>query len=277
MAEDKDRIRLHDLIMQESSRVAASLFGGAETGRSAPSLKEYERHLETLLPLMAAGGYWGKPIHRRVWLRCFQQMVTPKSGPFPNLVLPLDFYPAYLLLYAYGIASLAGGRPSNLAYVLANATAKNAQKLDEPIALRFTSELRDNQLENAIKRDDPSYTRMNLPVSRYLLKFLREPLREWLPEDTRYEDFFCRFEYLTSLVAAHFCQKEWGGEYYVTSGLYFARRTLPEHFQTEVDKSMERWPFLKDGLFGGSMVRLRETKSGFDQAILKWRHHLGFY
>ena len=104
--------------MGETGRSQEPCSSNLRVERRRLSLKEYEAPLDMILPLMAAAGYWGKPVHRKLWQRCFQQLVTPRSGPFPGLAVEMDYYPAYLVLYAFGIAAMAGGRPGNLAYIL---------------------------------------------------------------------------------------------------------------------------------------------------------------
>ena len=113
-------------------------------------LTDYESRLDILLPLaLAAAGYWGKPSQRRLWLRCFRQFVTSRSGSMGGFFIEMDYYPAYLILYAFGIAAMAGGRPGNLAYILAKAKARNSQAQDEPLLKRLVSALTRERVDRA--------------------------------------------------------------------------------------------------------------------------------
>lgn len=271
LAEGKHRIRLHDLMVEESGRVADALFGDRGSRSQPLSLREYESRMETLLQLLAAGGYWGRPVHRKLWLRCFQTLVTPRSGPSPGLTVNMDFYPTYLALYAYGIGALAGGRPSNLAYILAKGKATRERRVGLPLVQCLVMALRNIELETAIQQAEPTYRRMTAPTSRYLLKHLREPLRGFVPEDIRYEELFRHYEYLISL-------HDWDltrpmremqpDRFRILSGSHLGNRKLYEQVQAEINKHKENWPFLKAGLFGGSIEQLRESKAGHDASAL---------
>ena len=276
MAEEKDRIRLHDLVAEETNRVTWELFKEVGIQNRTPSLKVYEAQLEILIPMLAAGGYWGKAVHRRHWLQCFHQLVTPRSGTFPGFAVELDYYPAYLSLYAFGIASLAGGRSGNLAYILARGRAKTERGESKPLIHQIVMNLRGGLLDAEVQRADQKWATMKLPTSQYIFQRLREQLRECVPGDGRYQELFLRFEYLVGLVVAEIYQKEW--DYYgATAGLYMTSRILPGLVQQEIDTQKVRWPFLRAGLFDGSLDRLRLAKAGFDEASGRERMKFGFF
>jgi SIR2-like domain len=263
LVEDKYRIKLDELVFGEADKAATALFSDCDTRKQYRPLMEYETEMETLVALMATGGYWGKASHRKLWVRCFQRLVTPKTGN--ALDVHLDHYPAYLALYAFGIAALAAGRQGNLAYILARAKQKDERGEVDTILHRLIMMLRGGELDNAIKRADPSYSRINLQTSRYLLKQLREPLRDLIPEESRYEDLFSRFEYLVALVVSDIYEKLWGS-FNTIHGMFYTRRYLADQIQAEIESQKDRWPFLRAGLFDGSLDRLREAKVGFDKA-----------
>lgn len=48
----------------------------------------------------------------------------------------------------------------------------------------------------------------NTPVNNHLEQVLREPFREYLPDDEQYIRFFDRFEYLFALVYADLYEKK---------------------------------------------------------------------
>ena len=251
LADDKSRIRLHDLVMGEADKVAGELFGNLGIDRRTPTLKQYEAAMQTLLALLAAGGYWGGPAHRKLWLRCFDKLVTPRSGPFPGLAVQLDYYPAYLGLHIHGIAALAGGRQGNLASVLANATSKLTNGDSYPLIYQLIMNLQGRDLEDAIKAEGSPFGRMNASCSRYVMTLLREPLREWIPKDDRYREMFYRFEYLFGLATSDLYEKRYEDGFRAILGLHPLDRTLPESFDREIDKHKEKWPFLRAGLFKG--------------------------
>ena len=110
--------------------------------------------------------------------------------------------------------------------------------------------------------------------SRYIFKFLRESLCVLIPEDSIYQQYYYRFEYLHSLCLSHFLQKEYTGPFPVVIGDFLNVRSLSAYFDCELDKYKERWPFLTGNLFDSSLERLKETKRGFDESIVHARRQL---
>jgi SIR2-like domain len=276
MVEDRYRIKLEELVLGEADKVALTLFSDLRNNARDTSTPYFESKIEVLLSLIAAGGYWGLPKHRRLWLRCFQLLVTPRSESLPGLAVAMDYYPAYLILWAYGIAALASGRLGNVAYILAKGTAKTERGTTEPLVCRLDSVLRLGTLDEAVKKADPLLRSANLFTSRYVRKQLREPLRFWIPEDSRYEELFTQYEYLTGLVTSHLFQKEHQGPFGATNGLYLGYPSLEKRFDDEINKFGDKWPFLRAGLFDGSLLRLRETKAGFDEDFARLRTQFRF-
>lgn len=276
LADDKDRIRLHDLVLGEADKATSALFSDLGV-RQTPTLKEYEARMATLLPLLAAAGYWGRPSQRKLWLRCFHALVTPKSGPFPGLADPMDFYPAYLALYVFGIAALAGSRQSNLAYVLAKGSAKMPDGNEFPLLHRLIGELRGHQLDDAVRRENHSLRAGKLLSSRYLLRTVRETLRDYVPNDHSYEAVFRDFEYRVSVVTSDLYERFWNDGFKAVAGLYMDNIRLQDNAKAEIERLKERWPYLKAGLFNGSLERLMEVKNGHDQAALRQGSEMRFY
>lgn len=277
LVDEKYDIKLHDLVMGETRRVATILFTRPGLQGRNVSLKYYEAQLAILMPLMTAAGYWGKPRHRALWLRCFQQMVTPPTGNFAGFPVDTDYYPAYLLLHAYGIASLAAGRTGNLGYILSKGTARSENGGQEPLIRRVVIALRDGSFDNSVKREDETLTHAGLEVSEYLSKILTETLKPWIPEESRYNEFFCQFEYIIGLVISSIMEKEMPEFFHAMSGIYLAKRNLPKLFQDQIDRRQENWPLLKAGLFDGSKERLLATKNGFDQAGVRLKRQIGYW
>lgn len=262
----RDEIRVHDLVIGEAGRVATTLFGNLGPQKTERTLKEYEDGVEIILPLLATAGYWGNPGHRRTWLRAFHELVTPRSGPFPGFATEMDYYPTWLVLHAYGIVALAHGRLGNLAYILANCTVKTDRGSRVPMIQHLVTKLLGSELESVIRKEVPAFKDYNLVASRYVSQQLREPLREWISENDRYNNLFAQFEYLIGLVFSDIYQAD-SGHFGAIQGLYLGYRLMPGHFQEVIEKQKERWPFLRVGLFKGSLDRLREAKAGHDKSV----------
>src|SRR5205823_2300177 len=74
-------------------------------------VNHYENLAGPLLPIMAAGGYWGGQEHARLLGRCLARLANPPGAPNRSSDLGnLRSYPALLLLYAGGIGAVLAER-----------------------------------------------------------------------------------------------------------------------------------------------------------------------
>src|SRR5439155_10183574 len=118
------RIRLHDLVHEETERVIAELTAAAFPAQTnlQPAeevqrrVAKYEALTETLRAILITGCYWGNQTHVPLWTGCLQR-VANATGSRNGLVylLKLRRYPALVLLYAAGVASVAGEHYDTLA------------------------------------------------------------------------------------------------------------------------------------------------------------------
>lgn len=126
----------------------------------------------------------------------------------------------------------------------------------------------------------PGMERHRTPVSDHLFSVLREPLREYLPDDTQYEKCFDRFEYLLALVHADLYEKlgqsvwgpigrfGWRGRHFRE----FGPETIMSEIESDAAAAGDNWSPLQAGLFNGSMERFSRIKQEFDNLIkdLNW-------
>ena len=138
LAEDRHRIEIHDLMMQETESLYAKLTdrdfpadeGWADNQDFATRLlrrvKRYEAHTETLQALFATGCFWGESQHEPLWTRFIERIANPAGSRSGRVVwINLQRYPALLLLYAGGIASIAAQKYGTLAALLTSAKVRD--------------------------------------------------------------------------------------------------------------------------------------------------------
>lgn len=127
MAEDRYRIRLHDLVADEVTRVeretsleAMPVQGDPQFKALRPRLQKYEAICETLIALMATGARWADsqhlPLLTGVLERLGNRWREPLSGLSAHIAL-LD-YPATLAMYCAGLGAVAGNRLDSLSRLL---------------------------------------------------------------------------------------------------------------------------------------------------------------
>jgi hypothetical protein len=280
------KIRLRDLVHEETEKlfgeINASAFGAQTQLQPAEELtkrvEKYGALCETLLSVFVAGCYWGNEDATKLWVSSLQRIANHReSGGGLVYLLNLRRYPALLLLYGAGLASVAAGKFETLAAVLTKPKAKDDQNKSEPIcSVIYPIAVMEIKFGHLLPGLDGHQT----PVSDHLFGTLRGPLRELLPSDEDYQDTFDRFEYLLGLVHADLnrweIQKGWWGPFgcFAWRGSHFHQEPRTSHkISTEIEADGANWPLLKAGMFGGSVEQLKTAKANFDNFLSQCRFY----
>lgn len=290
LAEDRHRIRLHDLVTEETERLYAEcsdeafpLYGGPAPREEEfkARVERYRRLDEVLLSLTITGCYWDERPGKGVWEDSVQRIANPPSktgGMFYPLWDELRLYPALLLLYGGGLAAVASGNYSRLAPLLSQ-TRRRDLNWEGPLVLRvnayqFLPRDGGDEFRQLLTRKERAY----FPVSEHLHETLREPLRQYLPDDEDYDGCFDRFEYLLALVYADLEDKR-GDEYFAGPGLwgpigrfgyrlrYAEHRGALQRLVEEAERDRNGWAPLRAGLFNGSFEKFQTVMRGFDEFV----------
>lgn len=213
LSSDTYKINLSDVFSAETERVRRAVTderfpiqgsGNSLTGETMLArIKLYEAELNVLLPMLICGAYWARPEQQPVLLRSFKR-IADQSGPESGLViwLKLRRYPGIVLLYGMGLAAVANSNYRFLKILFDQKIRRDSYKPEEPTATTLHN-------VGVLTRDEqrvlPGREREHTPLSNHLFEALREPLREYLPDDTEYDAAFDWFEYLICL--AHIDQQ----------------------------------------------------------------------
>jgi hypothetical protein len=276
LPEERQRIRVYDLIADEVTAVEQATSGdafpfqGEQPTRDSMLLRleRYESISATLVKLLAVGGYWGGPEHHELWAAVLDRL-SNRSTELSGLEtwLRLRHYPTVLALYGLGLGAVAAGKLDTLAAVLGRVTVREYNE-QTPLAweVAVARVVEEGHLQ-------PEGKTFHTPASDRLSDVvMREPLREFLPNDQRYLDTFDRFEYLLSLAFADTSERRGGVWAPVGSFGWRHRRrddNVYETVATEARNAGDGWAFLGDGLFDGSIERFLEIKADFDQQARK--------
>lgn len=288
IVDDKYRIQLRELMHDATEELYGELTDGsfpagqvADTKEELNSrIKRYEALSERLLSLMIAGCYWGGSEHENNWVYALERIAnSAKEESGVILWLKLRLYPALLLLYGSGIAALANDNYSTFASLLTKPLLKRSDRT-HPIALRVNwPEVFDDRAGKFIEGRDRDY----VPGSEHLYEVLREPLREYLPDDSRYDKCFDRFEYLLGLIIYWLDSAEYGFKWGPIgrfgwkwkSRSYTGEYCVLTNLEDEFNKNPDEWPPLRTGLFDGSHETFRKIKTEFDdfvrEIVGRWR------
>jgi len=281
LSEWRYEIRLHDLVMEETERVYDTLseanFPVQGATFSVEELKKrlarYEAFLETLVSLLATGCYWGTTSHEKLWVRVLERIGNPSGGRGGLVVwINLRLYPALLLFYASGMATIAADKYATLAALFRRPTY-NENREGIPLFVRLVPvRIVDNDAMNQMLGK-----RFYTPVSEHLFEVLRAPLREFLPDEVVYERIFDRFECLFALIYGDYSRRRekgvWGpvGRFAYKLSNSEGQNPLKD-LLAEAEQQKESWEPIKAGLFGGDYSRFGETALEYTKAVsnLNW-------
>lgn len=280
LSDDRHRIRAYDLVMNETERVYEKLSEAHFPVQRTPFIedefikrvKAYEAVTEILTFMFVTGCFWGEKLHQPIWEKSLTRIGDLALRNGVKGWLDLKKYPALLLLYAGGLAAVASGRYSTLASLLTGARLREGGEAYPAGLVLHTYEVMDRDSAQWLTdRQGKYYT----PLSDYLFRLFREPLREFLPADADYQGCFDRSEYLLALVHFDLREKHKYGFQWAPIGCFGWRHRLDqsERISAEVEQEVaiagEKWPPLQVGLFDGSLDRLNIAKQGVDTFVAR--------
>jgi hypothetical protein len=282
LSEERYRIRLHDLFADELSGVeretSVEMFpaGGEQPTRESGivRMQRYEAISETLMALNAVLGYWGDRQHRDLLLGMIERLAMRWSLPEGgfDLWVQMRQYPTLLALYSAGLGASIARRLETLSHLLGGVEVIRINER-EPLL----SDLIPGRVVSSDVLQPEGGPRFHTPVNDRLAVVLREPLREFVSADERWEAEFDRFEYLFSVAYADLTSRE-GDFRWAPVGSFGWRRRRRNNgapfaeIEEEARAAGDAWPFLQGPLFSGSLDRFLEMKAGVDQTVaqLHW-------
>jgi len=280
LPDDKYRIQLHDLVMQETDRLFENISPVFyPTQKPEPDkdtllqrIKQYETKSEILQAMMIAGGYWGNQTTSDLFVKCLERLIGHyKEQNGYKAWINLQLYPALLLLFSEGLAALASDNYQVLATLLLK--PRNNYAYPEKELLIF-SLLPAVVMEQNVGRLLPNMERRHTPASDWLVETLYQSLREYIPEKNDFEDKFDRLEYLISLtICDHLLQTS--KYHWIPIGRFgwrnrdYGNRHISSLMQNEIESEKENWKPLKAGFFGGSFDRANAALARVTEQLSK--------
>jgi hypothetical protein len=218
--------------------------------------------------MIIEGCYHGTGSQEDLWGGLLQRAATPLEANAGSVtLLKLRHYPACLLLYAGGIAAVAGRRYGTLFSLLTQTRVPNARdgRVDSPLLWLAGYRVIDHDLANKVWKQHSV-----VPVSEHFLKVLREPFRTLLFDDGQYERCFDRFEYLKSLIEVDVTGDvqtlgRYGGR------VRFTELDVRKEIAAEEGAVGINWPFYGAGFFSRKRDRFKAAQKRVDDVIDKTR------
>lgn len=279
------RIRLHDLVIGEASRVRKIIeevpvgFHNQEITQEEAlrRLGAYEESTAVLRALFATGCYWGNHTHHDQWVLALERLASLSSvqGNYYEDWLKLRHYPALMTLYAGGIAALASGNYETLSALLYRPTNLDRFSTErEPLIFQVhCSILTDYLAKTMVPRMIAAAV---LPRRLRFEEGLWDSLRNYLPAEDQFQQYVDRFEYFFGLVHTDMAiQRQqpwmiWGPRGYLPfkqHGHFIEQ--LKEAMSAEIETEGAQWAPLRAGMFGGSLERLNGATQKFDELLDK--------
>jgi len=286
LTEPRHRIRLSDLIHEETERVHKELESERFSTKAPPLDKEvfqqrmhqYEALVERLMAMLAVLSYHGTGENAHLLTRCIERVAQqPRRNGFSALT-DLQDYAALLLLYAAGIGATAAKRFCNLAAVLREPEYHDQDRNKKMFAIHKLHVW--SVFKQSYKRvPRPNAEREYTPVNNYLFDLLRPLLHDYLPDDVRYEETFDTFEYLVALTYMDLVRETWApigrfGWRYTGIDRNWGSSPPAELARVELEKGVDG-ELLRAGFFNGSVDRFKEIeqtqRDWLQKATAGWR------
>lgn len=236
-------------------------------------MKEYELVVEPFMELFTAGCYGGGDWLRSVWPEALSIVANPGGASRgAEALLRLRRYPALLLLYAGGVAAIAGNNYINLAALLlethVNTYGPSKSVFSGLAPGRVVSSYDEQHLAEKGEH--------KMPFNFHLVNTLRKPLSRYAYHDDQYMAYFVRFEYLYALASESQGNGLIVGSFSWATEQYKGQRSLPStnvwivrDTEEELDRLSSDWPPFKSGLFKGPLEDFRAFKNEVDKRVSK--------
>ncbi|KAF0191781.1 MAG: hypothetical protein FD165_1504 [Gammaproteobacteria bacterium] len=270
LSEEKYRIRLRDFLVAEAGQAGSAIDtafshmeGVAPDKHSVGDLMlRLEASCEKLIHIFANGSFFARPSQARSFFDAFHLIIgkAVSTGGY-QVWTNIRRYPALLLVYAAGIAAVVSENYSVLHEIASRPSFikhDDDKSVVAPVRIYTHNVMDRDHARKLIEGMAQKYT----PVSDYLSRRLRDPLRILIPDDTQYERAFDDFEYLWCLLHVD-AEKELGrSDIWTPYGAFIWKHKerdvdwLAMQARNAIGKSDKSWPPLGGGLFGGSLERL---------------------
>lgn len=277
-----NKIIVHDLVMEETDKVCNEniKFIMSDTTNEKLMLdriKRYEANIEILLNLFINGCYFGGKEFSYIWIKSIEEIANTDNRRSGNIdLLNLKNYPALLLLYAGGIASIASKNYYNLYAIAIEAKCGNRAEYGRQTSIGKNiynySVFDTKSIAERVLNMNNKYT----PISDYIHYYLRGFMKEIIPLDLNYDRAFDYFEYMLGLINIdrnYSTFKEgkksiWGPIGRFCWGYVYNQTESPVNLVSlELDKLGDEWLPLKYGLFDGKKERVIEIKQRYDEFL----------
>lgn len=273
----ENRIKLNDFILKEVNDICKKfneeIFNTSEKPTNedvSKRIKKYEAISEKMLHLLANGCYWGEEEFREIWKMSIELIGNTSNinqGGY-SIFLDLRKYPALLMLYVAGIASVASGRFDNLYAITNEAKIKDVNSTKKIIESIYPGSVFEDKV---FARDVLNKPNRHTPVSDYLFDTLRGVFKDLIPLDENYNYFFDYFEEFLAIIFLDTTKVEVENMRWCPVGRFSWKRQYKDKgiINEEYNKNKENWKALKVGYFNNDIKRYEDVNKKMDEFVKK--------
>jgi hypothetical protein len=198
-------IRLHDLVTKEAELVYQSLAQETdETMREEPTtarvkarMRRYESLAESSVAMAAVAGYWAARKDAGAWTRAVERTGSPSDiHQGYDLWRDLLRYPALLTTHAGALTAVAAENGESIRALLASPRLRTWRQRDIP-AIRLL------HADAVLERDSAKRvfgSTLRTSFQDHIHRTLRDPLRDYVPDNEAYDELFDRLEWIIALL-----------------------------------------------------------------------------
>ncbi|MBJ6751345.1 SIR2 family protein [Geomonas anaerohicana] len=283
LSEPRFRIQLDDLVSCEIDRIIAATSGPKfsvtnpvpDLTNSTARARTYEAVSSTMVAMATIGGRWVEEQHYTVWQRALERLVLaiPRevNGTTYIMWAGLQRYPATLLLYTLGIASLEAGCLQFLGKLFSTQIHLEYQ---EPVAVVTMLPPCCMFEDSHVARQLEGMERRHAPMNDWIHNFLRPQFKQTFPSDKRFTLLFDKLEILMAMSCAYHSSNS-GSSYWAPPGAFgyrhSSRDAVLKEIQESIEKKGEQSPYISSGIFGTSVETCNDSLKAFKSFIAQIR------
>lgn len=270
LSEDKHRIKLHDLLLEEAGRARSrirNIFQEIEGKKPDEEsvrtvMSGVESSCEVLIRLFECGARYADRTQAKMFFDAFKLVLEEtEQNLMYHVWIDLRKYPALLVIYAAGIASVEAENYSILHEICArpiNLPSSSGKEIPTPAIVNTENVFQTHFARQYLVTDiNPKF-----PLSHYLYLFFAPSPEAIESHESEYALLFDNFEYLWSLLFLD-SQIRMGRSdgWFLPASFSWRRQSYrgpwlrDQAYKCRELRNVD-WPPLKQGLFGSSIDRL---------------------
>jgi hypothetical protein len=255
------RIRLHDLVLGEVDRTIAAvtavpLQGPATADAYLDRINEHASLSARLVSIVATAAFHAdRPEHDQLLMEVVDRLVErPLERSGLVIYLSTQRIVGVLTMYAIGLGALAAQRPAPFLGAL-NRTVQDEGR-ESSVLLDYASW---RVMQGDVLKQSEPFARHHTPSSDWLHTVLRDPVRDVIATDDRFDGLFDDVEYLWGVLVADNYDRGRG-----PIGRFGWRRQHGNRGAMDGVLTRHKPEVLNAGFFGGSEEHLTEVKDLYD-------------